>query len=88
VPSLTSKHQQRYRFRAFYITVLFISLFAVISVIADRAGRYRLGVQYGAAQRRALEELDITRLVKRDEEVRKTNRIHRLPKGYLIKISY
>jgi sodium/potassium/calcium exchanger 6 len=59
----------RFRFRAFYITVLAISLFAVLSLVADQSARYRHGAQYGVAQRRALAELDVHRLVKRDEEV-------------------
>jgi sodium/potassium/calcium exchanger 6 len=58
-----------YRFRAFYLTILCISLFTIASLGTDWAARYRHGTQYGTAQRRALEELDITRLVKRDEEV-------------------
>jgi hypothetical protein len=41
----------------------------IASLGADWVARYRHGTQYGAAQQRALEELDITRLVKRDEEV-------------------
>jgi sodium/potassium/calcium exchanger 6 len=72
VPNRTTKLERKFRFRAFYITVLCISLFAVVSLVADRTARYRHGAQYGAAQRRALEELDVTRLVKRDEEVCKT----------------
>jgi hypothetical protein len=56
-------------FRAFYITILFISVFAVISLLADQSARYKHGPHYGLAQRRALEELDSSRLVKRDEEV-------------------
>ncbi len=44
-------------------------LFTVISLVADQTAKFHHGAQYGLAQRRALEELDITRLVKRDEEV-------------------
>ncbi|EPE28039.1 hypothetical protein GLAREA_04830 [Glarea lozoyensis ATCC 20868] len=57
-------------FRAFYITILFISVFAVISLVADQSARYKQGSHYGLAQRRALEALDSRRLVKRDEECR------------------
>ncbi|KAG9238320.1 Sodium/calcium exchanger protein-domain-containing protein [Amylocarpus encephaloides] len=57
-------------FRAFYITVLFISAFAVISLVADQSARYKHGPQYGYAQRRALEMLDNERLVKGDKECR------------------
>ncbi|KAE9381592.1 hypothetical protein N431DRAFT_392944 [Stipitochalara longipes BDJ] len=70
VPNRTRSLPRKFRLRAFYITVLCISLFAVVSLLADQTARYRHGVQYGAAQRRALEELDFTRLVKRDEECR------------------
>lgn len=61
---------KKHRFRAFYVTILCISMLAVTSLVADQSARYRHGVQYGATQRRDLERLDITRLVKRDEEVR------------------
>jgi hypothetical protein len=77
-PNRTVKLQRTFRFRAFYITILCISLFAVVSLVVNQTARYRHGVQYGAAQRRALEELNATRLVKRDEEVRKNP--HRLPR--------
>lgn len=56
-------------FRAFYITILIISALAIFSLVADQAARYRHGVEYGVAQRRALAELDPLRKVKRDEEV-------------------
>lgn len=62
--------RSKYSFRAFYITVLLIASFAVISLVADQSARYRYGVQYGVAQKRALANLDGTRFVKRDEEVR------------------
>jgi sodium/potassium/calcium exchanger 6 len=71
VPDRIPNPQRKFRFRAFYITVLCLSLFAVVSLVADQSARYHHGAQYGEAQRRALEELDTTRLVKRDEEVRK-----------------
>lgn len=57
-------------FRAFYITILIISALAIFSLVADQAARYRHGIHYGVAQRRALAELDPLRKVKRDEEVR------------------
>jgi len=60
----------KYSFRAFYLTALCISLLAVLSVVADQAARFRHGAHYGVAQKRALEQLDRNRLVKRDEEVR------------------
>ncbi len=72
MPYRTASLPRKFRLRAFYVTVLCLSLFAAISLVADQTARYRHGVQYGLAQRRALEELDITRLVKRDEEVCKT----------------
>ncbi|KAK0126375.1 hypothetical protein ONS95_007981 [Cadophora gregata] len=70
VPNRTSRSPRTFRFRAFYITVLCLALLAVISLVADQSARYRHGPQYGVAQRRALEQLDSTRLVKRDEECR------------------
>ncbi|KAH6709332.1 Sodium/calcium exchanger protein-domain-containing protein [Leptodontidium sp. MPI-SDFR-AT-0119] len=73
-PKAVLKHTPRsprtFRFRAFYITILCLSLLAVISLVADQSARYRHGTQYGLAQRRALEQLDPHRLVKRDEECR------------------
>lgn len=42
----------------------------VLSLVADQTAKLRHGARYGVAQRRALEDLDITRLVKRDEECR------------------
>lgn len=62
--------RRKFRFRAFYITVLCICFFSIASFAADSFARYQHGVQYGVAQRQALEELDVRRLVKRDEEVR------------------
>ncbi|PBP25764.1 putative sodium/calcium exchanger protein [Diplocarpon rosae] len=47
-----------------------MSLLTVVSILADQSARYRYGVQYGVAQRRAMVELNIKRLVKRDEECR------------------
>ncbi|KAH7364286.1 Sodium/calcium exchanger protein-domain-containing protein [Rhexocercosporidium sp. MPI-PUGE-AT-0058] len=70
VPKRTARSPRRFRFRAFYITVLCLSLLAVISLVAEQSARYRHGAQYGLAQRRALEQLDVNRLVKRDEECR------------------
>ncbi|TVY20568.1 putative cation exchanger [Lachnellula arida] len=72
-PSNTAPiRQQRPRlsFRAFYITVLFISAFALFSFVADQAARYTHGPQFGLAQRRALESRDVTQMFKRDEECR------------------
>ncbi|CZT03557.1 hypothetical protein WAI453_012271 [Rhynchosporium graminicola] len=70
MPSDTSRLPRRFRFRAFYVTVLCLSLLAVLSLVAEQSARYRHGAQYGLAQRRALEQLDANRLVKRDEECR------------------
>ncbi|TVY44373.1 putative cation exchanger [Lachnellula subtilissima] len=64
------QRKPRLSFRAFYITVLFISAFAVFSFVADQSARYTHGPQFGLAQRRALESRDVTRLFKRDEECR------------------
>jgi solute carrier family 24 (sodium/potassium/calcium exchanger), member 6 len=69
VPYRTPNLQKKFRFRAFYITILCISFLAVVSLVADQSARYLHGAQFGAQQRRALEGLDITRLVKRVEEV-------------------
>ncbi|EKD15515.1 putative sodium/calcium exchanger protein [Drepanopeziza brunnea f. sp. 'multigermtubi' MB_m1] len=69
-PGPPRRFRFRFRFRAFYITVLVVSLFAVLSLVADQSARYRHGAQYGVAQRRALAELDVHRLVRRDEECR------------------
>lgn len=68
----TRQKRPKLSFRAFYITVLFIFAFAIITFVADQSARYSQGAQYGAAQRRALESRDVTRLLKRDEEVRHT----------------
>ncbi|TGO82185.1 hypothetical protein BPOR_0896g00020 [Botrytis porri] len=62
--------RSKYNFRAFYLTILIISLLAVISLVADQSAKYRYGSQYGVAQKRALDALDSRRLVKRDEECR------------------
>jgi len=68
-PRRVSRPQYR-SFRSFYITILILSALAIITLLADQVGRYHQGAQYGAAQLRALERLDATRLVKRDEECR------------------
>jgi hypothetical protein len=62
------KTRAKYSFRAFYITVLCISAFALLSTVAHQSAHYRHGSQYRVVQRQALGKLDITRLVKRDEE--------------------
>lgn len=69
VATRARKPKPKLSFRAFYVTVLFISAFAVISLVADQTARYKHGPEYGAAQRRALASLDSGRLHKRDEEV-------------------
>lgn len=56
-------------FRTFYITIFLISAFAAFAIVADRGARYFQGGRYGVTQRRALAELDVTRLLKRAEEV-------------------
>jgi sodium/potassium/calcium exchanger 6 len=63
--------RSKYNFRAFYLTILFISFLAVISLVADQSARYRHGSEYGVAQKRALAALDSTEILRRDEEVRK-----------------
>lgn len=78
VPHRANRPRPKYRsFRSFYITVLILSLFAVVSLVADQAARYRQGTQYGLAQKRALEQLDPGRLVKRDIEVTHSQKILR-----------
>ncbi|KAH8591296.1 Sodium/calcium exchanger protein-domain-containing protein [Bisporella sp. PMI_857] len=72
-PALALRQSKRpvYRsFRAFYITILILSLLALVTLVADQTARYRHGPDYGLAQRRALVQLDPTRLIKRDEECR------------------
>lgn len=66
VPTRRTSHR-RYSFRAFYVTIVLISAFAVLSLVTDQLTRYRHGAQYGVAQKRAL--ADVTRLQKKDEEV-------------------
>lgn len=69
VATRARRPKSKLSFRAFYVTVLFISAFAVLSLVADQTARYKHGAQYGAPQRRALASLDSGRLHKRDEEV-------------------
>ncbi|KAH8657419.1 Sodium/calcium exchanger protein-domain-containing protein [Tricladium varicosporioides] len=67
----TRAHQQpKLSFRAFYVTVFLISAFAVFSLLADQTARFQLGSQYGIVQKRAIEDSNIRRLLKRDEECR------------------
>lgn len=66
--ALGSRAKSKY-FRTFYITILLISLYTAFSIVADRSVRYAQGERYGAAQRRALAELDAGRLLKRDQPV-------------------
>ncbi|PQE19972.1 sodium calcium exchanger protein [Rutstroemia sp. NJR-2017a BVV2] len=62
--------RSKYNFRAFYLTILFISFLAVISLVADQSARYRHGSEYGVAQKRALAALDSTESLRKDEECR------------------
>ncbi|PQE20863.1 sodium calcium exchanger protein [Rutstroemia sp. NJR-2017a BBW] len=64
--------RSKYNFRAFYLTILFISFLAVISLVADQSARYRHGSEYGVAQKRALAALDgnLTESLRKDEECR------------------
>jgi hypothetical protein len=66
---LARRPRARLSFRAFYISILLISVFAVFSLITEQTLRFHHGLQYGIAQRRAVAELDPMRLLKRDEEV-------------------
>ncbi|KAH6671209.1 Sodium/calcium exchanger protein-domain-containing protein [Halenospora varia] len=69
--AVTRAHQRpKFSFRAFYITVLLISAFAVFSLLADQTARFQLGSQYGVVQKRAIEDANVRRLFKRDEECR------------------
>ncbi|KAI9734095.1 MAG: hypothetical protein M1818_007033 [Claussenomyces sp. TS43310] len=71
VTSISALHRKaKFSFRAFYITSCLISAFAVLSLAADQVARYRYGDQYGVTQSMAAAELDVARLVKRDEECR------------------
>jgi hypothetical protein len=65
---LGSRAKSKY-FRTFYITIILVSAYAAFSIVADRSARYFQGDSYGATQRRALAELDVDRLLKRDVEV-------------------
>ncbi|OBT61594.1 hypothetical protein VE03_08921 [Pseudogymnoascus sp. 23342-1-I1] len=62
--------RSRFSFRSFYISTLLLCAFALVSLVTTQAARYRNGDQYGIVQRRAVAELDINRLHKRDEECR------------------
>jgi sodium/potassium/calcium exchanger 6 len=57
----------KYNFRAFYVTVLFISSLALISLLADQGARYRYQLQSGVTERRSPEQLALA-LLKREEE--------------------
>ncbi|CAG8972401.1 hypothetical protein HYALB_00007155 [Hymenoscyphus albidus] len=70
VATRARRPRSKLSFRAFYVTVLLISAFAVISLVAEQTARHRHGSEYGAAQRRALASLDSGRLYRRDEECR------------------
>ncbi|RFU35226.1 hypothetical protein B7463_g1117, partial [Scytalidium lignicola] len=59
----------RYNFRAFYLTVLSITVLTVISLFADQLARYRHGAQYGLPERRAM-AVDLTKVVKSEVECR------------------
>jgi hypothetical protein len=57
----------RYSFRAFYITVLFISALTVLSLLTDLDAWRSVGRKL--ARRQVTDEVDITRLIKRHKEV-------------------
>jgi sodium/potassium/calcium exchanger 6 len=61
--------KSKFSFRSFYISTLLLCTFALVSLVATQAARYKNGDQYGVVQRRAVAELDTNRLLKRDEEV-------------------
>ncbi|KFY65367.1 hypothetical protein V497_01414 [Pseudogymnoascus sp. VKM F-4516 (FW-969)] len=62
--------KSKFSFRSFYISTLLLCTFALVSLVATQAARYKNGDQYGIVQRRAVAELDTNRLLKRDEECR------------------
>ncbi|KFX88909.1 hypothetical protein V490_07349 [Pseudogymnoascus sp. VKM F-3557] len=70
----TPRHRRmaksKFSFRSFYISTLLLCTFALVSLVATQAARYKNGDQYGIVQRRAVAELDTNRLLKRDEECR------------------
>lgn len=68
----TRRHRNaksKFSFRAFYISTLLLCALALVSLVTTQAARYKNGDQYGIVQRRAVAELDTSRLLKRDEEV-------------------
>ncbi|KFY38736.1 hypothetical protein V494_04222 [Pseudogymnoascus sp. VKM F-4513 (FW-928)] len=60
----------KFSFRSFYISTLLLCAFALVSLVATQAARYKNGDQYGVLERRAVAELDTNRLLKRDKECR------------------
>jgi solute carrier family 24 (sodium/potassium/calcium exchanger), member 6 len=56
-------------FATFYVTICLISAFAVLSLVTSLNTRYIQGQQYGVAQRRAIAELDVSWLARKDREV-------------------
>ncbi|RDL36694.1 uncharacterized protein BP5553_06046 [Venustampulla echinocandica] len=66
----TRYRRQKFSFRAFYITVVLISGFAVCSIIAAQTTRYIRGPGYEAIYRRTLEGNDVGPLLERGKECR------------------
>ncbi|KAH8815344.1 Sodium/calcium exchanger protein-domain-containing protein [Xylogone sp. PMI_703] len=62
----------RYSFRAFYVTVLCITIFTVISLFADQLARYRHGARIGLPERSAA--IDLMEVVETDAECRLVHR--------------
>lgn len=61
--------KSKFSFRSFYISTLLLCALALVGLVTTQAARYKNGDQYGIIQRRAVAELDTSRLHKRDEEV-------------------
>lgn len=56
-------------FTTFYVTICLISAFAVLSLVTSLSARYIHGERHGVAQRRAVAELDVLQIARRDQEV-------------------
>lgn len=65
----TRYRRQKFSFRAFYITVVLISCFAVFSIIATQTARYVQGAENGAISRRTLEGDGVPLLFEENKEV-------------------
>jgi hypothetical protein len=67
-PTFGPRAKSKYISR-FYITIGLISAFAILTYVADQSARYSQGSNYGVAGKRAVAELAVDRLLKRDQEV-------------------